>query len=138
QYDDRYSNWEYPFRRHCRYFKLLQSVDKNIPKKDHLGSLSDKGSLMKFKKLLHELKLDYNLFFWVKNVNSTNSFIYKNEQKLLKNFKTNILKRKKKKQDNNIVVAINIRLEKLKQENLKQEEYKLQSPQWHPQSPSSI
>ncbi|CAG8811885.1 9125_t:CDS:2 [Dentiscutata erythropus] len=83
QYDNRYTNWECPFRRRCRYFKLLQSVDKNIPKKDRLGSLSDKDSLMKFKKLLP-----------IENI-------------------------------------VNTRLKKLKQE-----EYKLQSPQWQPQSPS--
>jgi hypothetical protein len=84
---------------------------------------------MKFKKLYRDLKLDYDLFLWVKNVNSTNAVIYKDEQNLLKNFKKNVLKRQRKRKDNDIVKDANLRLTKLK-------EYKLQSPKWQPQSPS--
>ncbi|CAG8709538.1 8351_t:CDS:1, partial [Cetraspora pellucida] len=41
-------------------------------------------------------KLDYEIFLWIKNFNDTGSTIYKNEPKLLREFKSNIFKRKKK------------------------------------------
>ena len=69
-----------------------------------------KGSLMQFKKLFRQLKLDYDIFFYLKTFNSTNSTIYKNETELLKQFKQNVIKRKKKQTNININIDKEINL----------------------------
>ncbi|CAG8819439.1 13134_t:CDS:1, partial [Cetraspora pellucida] len=68
---------------HCEYFKLLQSVDKTLPKKEQLVNLNQKESLMRIKKMFRERKLDYEIYFWIKSFKKTGSTIYKDEQKLL-------------------------------------------------------
>ena len=101
---------------------MLQSVDKSLPAKQKLGSLNKKGSLMRFKKLFHTLKPEYNIYLWVKNLNDTGSSIYKDEVKLLKDFKTYIFRKGKKKKINisDIIKSVKQRLDKI-------EEYKLNS-----------
>ena len=64
----------------------------------------------------------------MKSFNSTNSSIYKNENELLKKFKSEVIKRKKKAKNININKEINTINKRINQ----QEEYKLQSLQWHP------
>ena len=61
-YDNRHNVSQCQFRSRCKYFKLLQSVDKSLPVKQKLGSLNKKGSLMRFKKLYRMLKPDYDIF----------------------------------------------------------------------------
>ena len=95
-YDNRHKDGQCPFRRRCEYFKLLQSVDKSLPKKERLMNLNQRGSLMKIKKAFRDRKLDCEIFLWIKNFNDTGSTMYKNESKLLQEFKSNIFKRKKK------------------------------------------
>ena len=132
QYDTHHNNRFCPFERRCEYFKLLQSVDKSLPKNEKLGSLNIKGSLMRFKKLFCQLKLDYDIFLYLKTFNSTNSTIYKNETELLKQFKQNVIKRKKKQTNININIDKEINL--INNRINQQEEYKLQSPKWQPKS----
>ncbi|CAG8759501.1 3499_t:CDS:2 [Cetraspora pellucida] len=47
--------------------------------------------------MFRERKLDYKIYFWIKSFKETGSTIYKDEQKLLQEFKLNIFKQKKKK-----------------------------------------
>ena len=125
QYDTRHNSRFCPFGRRCDYFKLIQSVDKSLPKNEKLLSLNKKGSLMRFKRMFRNLKLDYDIFFYLKSFNSTNSSIYKNKNELLKKFKSEVIKRKKKAKNININKEINTINKRINQ----QEEYKLQSPQ---------
>jgi hypothetical protein len=133
-YDNRHDDCQCPFLRRCQYFKLLQSVDKTLPAKEKLGSLNKKGSLMRFKKLFRTLKPDYDIFFWVKNMNDTGTSIYKDEVKLLFEFKKYIFRKGKKKKINILDTGklIDHRLKKIEEH----EEYQLKSPEWHPVSPS--
>ena len=87
QYDTRHKNWECLFYQRCNYFQLLHSVDKSFSKEERIGSLNKKGSLMRFKRSYRLIRLDYDLFLWIKSVNSTNAVVYKNEIELLNNFK---------------------------------------------------
>ncbi|RIB06723.1 hypothetical protein C2G38_2216342 [Gigaspora rosea] len=78
---------------------MLQSVDKEkkFKKEEKLGQLNKKGSLMRFKKLFRTLKLDYDIFFWIKSFNDTETTIYKDETKLLKDFKQYVFRKGNKK-----------------------------------------
>ena len=58
--------------------------------------MNKKGSLMKIKKIFRNIKLDYDIYLWVKNLNDMTSTIYKQESELLQNFKKSIFKRAKK------------------------------------------
>ena len=126
-YDKRHQRSLCPFQRRCDYFKLLQSVDKSLPKNERLINMNKKGSLMKIKKIFRNIKLDYDMYLWVKNLNDTTSTIYKQESNLLQNFKKTIFKRAKKKKINisEIKPIIESRLISLNQ-----------SPEYHPQSPN--
>ncbi|CAG8805831.1 18302_t:CDS:2, partial [Gigaspora rosea] len=87
------------FNNPCDYYKMLQSVDKEkkFKKEEKLGQLNKKGSLMRFKKLFRTLKLDYDIFFWIKSFNDTETTIYKDETKLLKDFKQYVFRKGNKK-----------------------------------------
>ncbi|CAG8798474.1 20410_t:CDS:1, partial [Dentiscutata erythropus] len=92
-YDKRHQRSFCSFRRRCDYFKLLQSVNKSLPKNERLINMNKKGSLMKIKKIFCTIKLDYDIYLWVKNLNDTTSTIYKQKSELLQNFKKSIFKR---------------------------------------------
>src|SRR5437868_12050520 len=132
-YDNRHNVSQCQFRSRCEYFKLLQSVDKSLPAKQKLGSLNKKGSLMRFKKLFHTLKPDYDIYLWVKNLNNTSSSVYKDEIKLLKDFKTYIFRKRKKKKINvsDIIKSVKQRLDKFEE---KLDSFQLKSPEYHPKS----
>ncbi|CAG8823622.1 4497_t:CDS:1, partial [Cetraspora pellucida] len=66
QYDPRHKDAKCTFRSWCKYFKLLQSVDKTLLKKERLVNLNQKGSLMRIKKMFRERKLDYEFIFGLK------------------------------------------------------------------------
>src|SRR5437868_15469144 len=134
-YDNRHNVSQYQFRSRCEYFKLLQSVDKLLLAKQKLGSLNKKGSLMRFKKLFRTLKPDYDIYLWVKNLNDTGSSVYKDEVKLLKEFKTYIFRKGKKKKINvsNTIKFVKQRLDKFEE---KLDSLQLKSPEYHPKSPS--
>ena len=88
--------------------------------------MNKKGSLIHFKKLLHRLKPDYDIYLWVKNFNDSTSSIYKNETELLKEFKRVIFRKRVKKEqkiDKEVEQIIDKRLED-----------KTKSPEYHPQS----
>ena len=100
-----------------------------MPKEEKLGNMNKKGSLMHFKKLLHQLKPNYDIYLWVKNFNDSTSTIYKNETELLKKFKRVIFRKKVKKEqkiDKEVEQIIDKRLE----------DSKTKSPEYHPQLPS--
>ncbi|CAG8815626.1 742_t:CDS:1, partial [Dentiscutata erythropus] len=126
-YDKRHQRSSCPFRRRCDYFKLLQSVNKSLPKNERLINMNKKGSLMRIKKIFRTIKLDYDIYLWVKNLNDTASSIYKQESELLQNFKKSIFKRAKKKKINisEIKPIVESRLTVLNR-----------SPEYHPQSPN--
>ncbi|CAG8809586.1 2917_t:CDS:1, partial [Dentiscutata erythropus] len=86
-YDTCHQQASCPFQQRCEYFKLLQSVDKSLPKNEWLLNMNKKESLMKIKKKFRTLKLKYEIYLWVKNFNDTSSTIYKQECELLRNFK---------------------------------------------------
>ncbi|CAG8741311.1 18732_t:CDS:1 [Dentiscutata erythropus] len=126
-YDKRHQRSSCPFRRRCDYFKLLQSVDKSFPKNERLINMNKKGSLMKIKKTFRTIKLDYEIYLWVKNLNDTTSSIYKQESELLQKFKKSIFKRAKKKKINisKIKPIVELCLISLNR-----------SPEYHPQFPN--
>jgi hypothetical protein len=132
-YDNRHKDGQCPFRKRCDYFKLLQSVDKSLPQKEKIARLNKKGSLMRFKNHYRTMKPDYDIYLWVKNFNDTNSTIYKDEVRLLFEFKKYIFRKGKKQKIDTTDVnkSIDKRLEKLNEK-----EYKLKSPEYHPQSPN--
>ena len=134
-YDNQHNVFQCQFRSRCEYFKLLQSVDKSLPAKQKLGSLNKKGSLMRFKKLFRTLKPDYDIYLWVKNLNDTGSSVYKDEVKLLKDFKTYIFRKGKKKKINvsDTIKSVKQRLDKFEE---KLDSLQLKSPEYHPKSPS--
>ncbi|CAG8741278.1 22219_t:CDS:2, partial [Dentiscutata erythropus] len=122
------TNWQKEaYRQECDYFKLLQSVNKSLPKNERLINMNKKGSLMKIKKIFCTIKLDYDIYLWVKNLNDTTSTIYKQESELLQNFKKSIFKQAKKKKINisEIKPIVETRLTALNQ-----------SPEYYPQSPN--
>ncbi|CAG8823440.1 6970_t:CDS:1, partial [Dentiscutata erythropus] len=51
QYDKRHNDNHCPFRQCCDYFKILQSIDKNLPNNEKLARLSKKNSLLRLKRL---------------------------------------------------------------------------------------
>ncbi|RIB17235.1 hypothetical protein C2G38_2187865 [Gigaspora rosea] len=109
--------------------------EKKYLKNEKLGRLSKKESLMHFKKLFRTLKLDYDIFFWIKNFN-------KDEKKLLKDFKQYVFykgktKKNEEKDAKDINILVNNCISKIEEYTLKPpEEYKLKSPEYYPQSPS--
>ncbi|RIB01961.1 hypothetical protein C2G38_2050430 [Gigaspora rosea] len=131
QYDKRHSNGSCPFRKRCDYFKLLQMVDKSLPPNEKIGRLSKRGSLMRLKKHFRTLKLNYDIFFHVKNFKDTTSTIYKDEKKLLREFKKYIFRKGKKRK---IVVAETV---SLINKRMKHIEDRMNSPEYHPLSPSA-
>ena len=92
---------------------------------------------MRFKKLFRTLKLDYDIFSWVKSFNPSTVAIYKNEVTLLQEFKQIVLKKKKNKKKDEVVVIKEI--EKILDTRIDEiEEYHLKSPQLGPMSPIYI
>ena len=90
---------------------------------------------MRFKKLFRTLKPDYDIYLWVKNLNDTSSSVYKDEVKLLKDFKTYIFRKGKKKKINvsDTIKSVKQRLDKFEE---KLDSLQLKSPEYHPKSPS--
>ena len=120
-YDNRHSYGSCPFRHRSDYFKLISSsTNKKV--------MNMKGSLMRLKKKLRYLKLDYNIWLWVKNVNCTGYTEYKIETKLLREFRDNVTKRKKKNTEKKINSEI---------ENMVKDRVMMNSPEYHPVSPSA-
>ncbi|CAG8712683.1 6734_t:CDS:1 [Dentiscutata erythropus] len=116
QYDNRHDDNNCPFFKRCNYFKVLQTVDpeKKYQKEEKLGCLNQKGSLMRFKNYFRIYKLDYNIFFWVKNFKDTD-------------FKQYIFRKGKKKKLEKIIKDVDI----LVSNHITQiEEYKLKSPEY--------
>ncbi|CAG8708409.1 10969_t:CDS:2 [Gigaspora rosea] len=109
----------------------FQTVDKSLPPNEKIGRLSKRGSLMRLKKHFRTLKLDYDIFFYVKNFNDTTSTIYKDEKKLLREFKKYIFRKGKKRK---IVVAETV---SLINKRMKHIEDRMNSPEYHPLSPSA-
>ncbi|RIB06609.1 hypothetical protein C2G38_2216627 [Gigaspora rosea] len=112
-------------------FEKSYTVDKSLPPNEKIGRLSKRGSLMRLKKHFRTLKLDYDIFFYVKNFNDTTSTIYKDEKKLLREFKKYIFRKGKKRK---IVVAETV---SLINKRMKHIEDRMNSPEYHPLSPSA-
>jgi hypothetical protein len=110
-------------------------VDKSLPQKEKLARLNKKGSLMRFKNYLRTLKPNYDIYLWVKNFNDTGSSIYKDEVKLLFEFKKYIFRKgKKDKIDiSDISKSVDKRLT-----TLNEKEHIIKSPEYHPQSPTLV
>ncbi|CAG8455306.1 6887_t:CDS:1 [Cetraspora pellucida] len=123
----------------CNYFQLLQSINKELPISEKLVRLNSKGSLMKMKRYLSQYKPDYEIWFWIKSFKNTCSQEYKNEAKLLNEFKKYVNRKKKKVKPDKIKKDLVSNIAKLVDTRLNRiEEYKLQSPEYHPESPIYI
>ncbi|CAG8823195.1 7283_t:CDS:1, partial [Cetraspora pellucida] len=77
------------------------SVDKKLDYSEKLVHVNSKESLMRMKKLLLRYKPDYKIWFWIKSFDHTGTQIYKNEVKLLDDFKKYVNRKGKKKQNKN-------------------------------------
>ncbi|KAF0477132.1 hypothetical protein F8M41_024278 [Gigaspora margarita] len=91
-YDNCYVDFQCLFCQHCNYFKLLQSVNKSLPKNKKLINMNSTGSLMRVKKQFCNLRPDYEIFLWIKSFDCTRTTQYKNESQLLREFKHLALK----------------------------------------------
>lgn len=120
--DNRHRCGSCPFRHRSEYFKLISSsTNKKV--------MNKKGSLMLLKKKLRYLKLDYNIWLWVKDMNCAGYTEYKVETQLLREFRDNVLKRKKK------VINNKEKNSCLEIENMVKDRV-INSPEYHPVSPS--
>jgi hypothetical protein len=94
---------------------------------------------MRFKNYLRTLKPDYDIYLWVKNFNETTATIYKNEVKLLQDFKQFINRKKKKSKKQNISQIVELEQivdKKIQTIKESKESLEIPSPEYHPQSPS--
>ncbi|CAG8684594.1 3721_t:CDS:2 [Dentiscutata erythropus] len=91
QYDKCHNDNRCSFYQCCDYFKTLQSIDKNLSDNEKLAYLSKKNSLLRLKRLYSFMKLRYDIFFWIKNFSDTGMTQYKDEVKLLRDFKIYVI-----------------------------------------------